>query len=405
MSDIEHIARTYGASSALMVACLRHRFSDVVLPDADCRALASLTSPDIFSSDNEAHQFAPAALFHPSITSSVPPVWLKQFQRLHQGIATRTLAGIVEIQALNDALEKAGFDVRFWKGPLLSYLLYGNLTTRPTRDFDIMVRPDELIPIRHLLLSLGYADEQPLRASVIPVYLRTHREWVMHRKAENGLKYYVELQLAPAMPWSISKQTAAMAFSSRNLVALGSSRIPVPDLETHWLMLAAHHGYSEGWRQLSQVSDMAAFASLPEGRVDADRLLRLSELFGLKRVITIGLGLAQELTGVNVPSNFIPLVQQEQRMIQRLTARLLSHPMPSKSEESLDAMRLQWAMAENIPARVRLLSGHLRKWLLPGYFELANIRLSSPFGFLYTPLKLARPLIRRFFAPPHPGGS
>jgi hypothetical protein len=150
---------------------------------------------------------------------------------------------------------------------------------------------------------------------------------------------------------------------------------------------------------------MAAFASLPEGRVDADRLLCLSELFGLKRVITIGLGLAQELTGVNVPSNFIPLVQQEQRMIQRLTARLLSHPMPSKSEESLDAMRLQWAMAENIPARVRLLSGHLRKWLLPGYFELANIRLSSPFWFLYTPLKLARPLIRRFFTPTHPGGS
>lgn len=396
MTDIEHIAQNYGASSALLVSCLRHRFAGNRMAGVHVTGMSSSTSPDSISSDVEAHQLAPVDLMHPDFASSVPAVWLMQFKRMHQRMATRALACWNEIQVLSESLEKAGFDVRFWKGPVLSYLLCGDFTTRPTRDIDIIVRPEDVMPIRRLFLSLGYEDEQPLRASAIPIFLRTHREWVMYKTAENGLRFFVELQLAPAMGWSIGKSTAGMAFSGLSHMALGTSRIPVPDLETHWLMLAAHHGYSEGWRQLRQVSDMAAFASLPAGRVDEERLFHLSEKFGLKRIITLGLGLSYELAGVNVSATFIPLVQQEKRMLQQLISRLLSHPLSAKSEESLGAIRLQWVMAENIPARGRLISEHLRKWLSPGYFELANIPLSPPFTAIYTPLKLMRPLIRPF---------
>jgi hypothetical protein len=186
-----------------------------------------------------------------------------------------------------------------------------------------------------------------------------------------------------------------MAFSGRQRLHLGRSPLPIPELETHWLMLAAHHGYSEGWRQLRQVSDMAAFAMLPPGRIDVDRLLDLSERFGVKRTFTVGLGLAQHLTGVPVPSTFIRSINQEERLIRRFADRILRHPIPRKSEESMKAIRRQWLLADNGLARRSLLQGHLRKWLAPGYVELAHVRLPASLAFLYTPLKLIRPLTRK----------
>jgi hypothetical protein len=341
------------------------------------------------------HVLSPADVMHPAIRSAVPEAWWDRFLYQHHVISKTTMARVEEIQTLNRSFEDAGIDVRFWKGPLLSLLLNGDLTTRPTRDIDILIRPEDLMPIRALLRSQGYIDALPLRDSAIPLFMQTHREWVMCRITRNRLTHYVELQWSPAMPWSMSPPAQDMAFSGCKHVHLGRSLLPIPELETHWLMLAAHHGYSEGWRQLRQVSDMAAFAMLPPGRIDVDRLLDLSERFGVKRTFTVGLGLAQHLTGVPVPSTFIRSINQEERLIRRFADRMLRHPIPRKSEESMKAIRRQWLLADNGLARRSLLQGHLRKWLAPGYVELAHVRLPASLAFLYTPLKLMRPLTRR----------
>ena len=126
---------------------------------------------------------------------------------------------------------------------------------------------------------------------------------------------------------------------------------------------------------------MAAFAMLPPGRVNMDLLLELSERYGLKRTFTVGLGLAQRLAGVPVPSTFIKSVNQEERLIRRFADRMLRHPIPRKSEESMEAIRRQWLLTDNTPARWSLMRGH--------------VPLPSSLAFLYTPLKLLRPLPRR----------
>ncbi len=400
MAQLDHIAQNFGPSAAFMVGCLRNRFSGSNVAEETFSAMASIAHPDELTSGISVHQLPPLDVLHPAIIAQLPESWVSSYRVLHQRMAARALSSVAEIRFLSDSLKRAGFDVRFWKGPVLSLLLHGDLTSRPTRDIDVLIRPSDLLPVRRLLMSLGYTDDQPLRENLIPIFWRTHREWVMHRTAENGLQYFVELQRAPAMSWSLSRNAATMAFSGLNMVELGGTGIPVPDPETHWLMLAAHHGYSEGWRQLRQVSDMAAFATLQAGVIDEERLFRLSGQFGLNRVMSLGLGLAHDIAGTRVPSTFSTWVKNEKPMIQRLTSRLLGHPLPKKSEESMDAIRLQWSLAENDQARWRLLSGHLRKWLSPGYFELSNIYFSTPFTFLYTPMKMARPLVKRFLKSP-----
>ena len=395
MIKLAEIARNFGANAALLIFGLRWRHGCSIPEDERFLASLSDVDGDLLSTQVQEHGLSPADVRHPVIISALSDAWWSRFQRHHEVISKSSLVRLGEMQALNRSFEEAVIDVRFWKGPLLSLLLYGDLTTRPTRDIDVLIRPDDLMSIRQVLRSQGYVDELPLRDAAIPLFMQTHREWVMRRTTNERLIHYVELQWSPAMPWSMSPPAQDMAFSGRQVVDLGRSPLPVPETETHWLMLAAHHGYSEGWRQLRQVSDMAAFAMLPPGCVNMDLLLELSERYGLKRTFTVGLGLAQLLAGVPVPSTFIKSVNQEERLIRRFADRMLRHPIPRKSEESMKAIRRQWFLADNAPARWSLLRGHLRKRLAPGYVELAHVPLPASLAFLYTPLKLMRPLTRR----------
>jgi len=395
MIELDEITRNFGPNAAPLIFGLRHRYGCIMPSDEGFLASLSNVDGDGLLSLMRDHGLSPADVIHPAIISVFPEEWWNRFLHRFSVISNTTMARVEEMQVLNRSFEEAGVDVRFWKGPLLSLLLFGDLTTRPTCDIDILIRPEDLMPTRELLRSQGYVDIQPLRDSAIPLFMQTHREWVMRRATGKWLVHHVELQWSPAMPWSMSPTAQDMAFSGRQVVDLGRSPLPVPEPETHWLMLAAHHGYSEGWRQLRQVSDMAAFAMLPPGRVNMDLLLQLSERYGLKRTFTVGLGLAQLLAGVPVPSTFIKSVNQEERLIRRFADRMLRHPIPRKSEESMKAIRRQWLLADNTPARWSLLRGHLRKRLAPGYVELAHVPLPSSLAFLYTPLKLMRPLTRR----------
>ena len=395
MLPSDHITRASRASAALLVEGLHRRYGPGRAADPEVRLFSGQPPSADLPALIEAHGLSPADLSDPVIMSCLPKAWLQVWLRRHEALARRTLARVGEMDILSGALHREGLDVRFWKGPILSLLLRGDLTTRPTRDIDLMVRAADLMAVRRLLLTLGYADDGPLRTSAINRYMQTHREWPMHRKTDAGLTHHVELQRAPAMPWSLTRVAETMAFDGSIQTMPGAGCIPAPDPETHVLMMAAHHGFSEGWRQLRQVSDMAAFAMLAPGRIDVDRLLDLSERFGVKRTFTVGLGLAQHLTGVPVPSTFIRSINQEERLIRRFADRMLRHPIPRKSEESMKAIRRQWLLADNCLARRSLLQGHLRKRLAPGYVELAHVRLPASLAFLYTPLKLMRPLIRR----------
>ena len=394
MLPSDHITRASRASAALLVEGLHRRYGPGRAADPEVRLFSGQPPSADLPALIEAHGLSPADLSDPVIMSCLPKAWLQVWLRRHEALARRTLARVGEMDILSGALHREGLDVRFWKGPILSLLLRGDLTTRPTRDIDLMVRAADLMAVRRLLLTLGYADDGPLRTSAINRYMQTHREWPMHRKTDAGLTHHVELQRAPAMPWSLTRVAETMAFDGSIQTMPGAGCIPAPDPETHVLMMAAHHGFSEGWRRLRLVSDMAAVASLPPDRLDLQRLLALSERVGLKRTLAVGFGLAQRLAGVQVPEPFVGPVRASDRLWQALSNRILEGIVAPASEEKPGAIRWQWRLSDDARARRRLLAGHLRKRLAPGYPELRHVDLKAPFTFLYTPLKMLRPLFR-----------
>lgn len=395
MDSLQYIADHYGTEAALLVCGLRHisaghaEAPKQVIP---CEAVSS--SADLLSRILE-HDLPPSILGSRSLSDCLSTDSRCQFIDLHRGRALRALARSGEMASVSKKLKQEGFEVRFWKGSALSMLLYGDLTSRPTRDIDLLIKQEELMPIRECLLELGYKDVILLEDPIIPGYMSVHREWVMHRVITGGENVYIELQTSPVMGWSIPRASMEMAFRGLDQLDLGGVMLPIPDPGTHFLLVAAHHGFSEGWRQLRQVCDMVAFARLPVGVINWEEVLEIAQAMDLERPMIIGWGLARDLAGVRIPDAFRGRVEREIRLIAMAKSRLFRSPLPFKSELTWDSVIWQWRLASNLRSRTRLVLGNLKKRFSPGYDEFRAISLPPGMFGLYYLMKPFRLFLKR----------
>ena len=63
-----------------------------------------------------------------------------------------------EIINLNRLFQNVGFPVLFYKGVVLSKLLFGDFTTRVTGDIDVMIHADNFSAFRKILVNAGYEE-------------------------------------------------------------------------------------------------------------------------------------------------------------------------------------------------------------------------------------------------------
>lgn len=393
MDTLQQIAGRYGVDAALLVCGLRHSLGvnnpqlpwgmDGLVPD-DKKIHALING----------HDLPHSVLKCPWLSSVLPADVARRCIDQQRLRALQSLARCEEMVSIHENLVKSGFDVRFWKGLALSMLLHGDLTTRPSRDIDLLVKPEELLSIRRSLMAMGYEDVLPLDESRIPMYMRLHREWVLARPMPGGYHTYVELQTSPALYWSIPDSARGLAFRGIRLLDLAGRRVPVPEPTIHCLLIVMHHGLSEGWRQLRQVSDLALFVMLPTGTIDWQQVMEISRNMDCHRALFVGLGLVRDLAGVPIPEMFHLLVDRESSLIATAKSRLLKSPLPPKSELSAGAMIWQWCLLSNTRSRLRFILGQLRKRISPGYPELQTVRLPRGMHLLYYLLKPIRPLLR-----------
>jgi hypothetical protein len=394
MDSLQHIADHYGTDAALLVCGLRHISGvDAGVPHLSITHGWEPSSSGIISRILE-HDLPSSILGCRSLSECLSAVAHSQFLDQHRGRALRALARGGEMASVSKTLEEAGFEVRFWKGAALSMLFHGDLTTRPSRDIDLLVKQEEILPIRKCMMKLGYEDVLPLDDSIIPAYLTLHREWAMRRKITGGQDVYIELQTAPVMRWSMPRTSKDMAFSGLDHLDLGGVRLPIPDPTTHFLLVAAHHGLSEGWRQLRQVFDLVSFARLPAGTIHWEKVSEVSRCMDFQRSMMVGWGLARDLAGARIPEHFQGMVDQQNPLITMAKSRLLRSPLPVKSELTMDAVIWQWRLASNLRSRSRLLLGQMQKRVSPGYDEFRAITLPHGMHALYYLLKPFRPLLK-----------
>lgn len=207
-------------------------------------------------------------------------------------VAAATLAGLQmhrELQRLQRILADAGIPVVPLKGPALADRLYGDSALRVSADLDLLIPLEKLDAASALLKKEGWhPDFDPKRmASLTDTRVRWNHGTFTH----NQRGWIVEVHWQLFITW-LGRRSMPLTANDW----LNADRSDNEEL----LLYLCLHGTKHWWRQLKWVVDIDRCVRLAHG-LDWERLSRVAGARGCQRALDLGLWLACEFCGLQLP--------------------------------------------------------------------------------------------------------
>jgi putative nucleotidyltransferase-like protein len=225
---------------------------------------------------------------------TVPQDWREKLQSRMRAQHLFTLSMTAELFRILDAFSKSHIETLLVKGPIVSFLAYGDAAMRSYVDLDLLVRHDDILSAAQQMLALGFEPAFPLaaiHAGKIPgeyLFRRPGTQRIIELHTERSFRYYPVL--LPMRDF----------FTRQRLVALDGRDVPVLSLEDEFV-LNCIHGAKHFWERLMWLADIAAIISRHPG-LDWQRAKQYAADVGALRMLYLALQLSESLLRVAVPA-------------------------------------------------------------------------------------------------------
>ena len=316
------------------------------------------------------------------LAAKLPDAALLPFKEAYYSHALRNQRLAGRLLSVIQLLEQHGIQSLPFKGAALAVQAYGDLSLRQFLDLDLLVREQDVLAAQQVLESSGYRLEQPYKSDQAAWLLRSSYHLRFHHP--DGL---LELH------WRISERCNVQGLAEdyfwddfTTLTLLDRPlRIFSPE---HSLLAVCIHGTYNHWQKLKWIADVAYLVKSHPG-MDWERLLHQTGEMGFRRLVLLGLRLAQELLAAPVPEAIFQLANQDAvlrdlaEMVQRQT--LPVGVVPS----ALENLRFYARARERLAARLYLVADQT---FLPKQADWESWPLPAPLYplyYLYRPLRLA----------------
>ncbi len=346
----------------------------------------------------------------------IPPRIFADLHDRAQGTAADNLALVGELLKLLDAFAGAGIGVIPFKGPLLAWDAYGSFALREPGDLDLLVRRDDIVRARNLLVSMGLRPFFPTATPAETAYLeslsgpRQDRYVLAHCEHHllrddgevnidlhwNVIPHSMAVALDPEMLW---RRTRTVKLAGMDVLTLGREEL---------LLVLCLNGAKDAWGRLDRICDVARL-TLSHPDLDFDLVRRIALGLGCTRILLVGLALAKELLSIELPGELVEAISRSchrsarrpdpTRPYREQVARpgifqlrkIDDGPQAARTTPGSDSIlassafahgRRRGRIAPARVARVHLLSGPPRPTVAPsrGDFEAVSFRLS---GFVH----------------------
>jgi putative nucleotidyltransferase-like protein len=319
--------------------------------------------------------------------AAIPAATLEGLRSSYEQNARRNLQFTRELFRILDCLEAHEISAIPYKGPALAETVYGDLALREFSDLDVLLRPADVSRAQTALRDLGYEPNIELPPAQHRAYLASGYEYTFDGPAGRNL---LEIQ------WGIVPRFYAVDFSMEALFERATSgeingrRVRALANEDLLLTLCVHAA-KHAWIRLCWLRDVAGVAGL---QLDWTLLDQRARDLGIKRLVGVGLILAQDLLGATAP-NAVSERWRADREIEILCRDIARH-LPAAEEynvESLEYFRLMMRLRERASDRLRFAS---RLALTPGLSEWKMVSLPGCLFPLYRVVRLGRLAGRMF---------
>jgi hypothetical protein len=247
------------------------------------------------------HRMAPLLYWQldAACLEAVPESVVHNLQEHFRANSLRNLALTRELLRILKAFESQGIPVVPYKGPVLAASVYRNLALREFGDLDILVHLHDILRAEELMASLGYMPQHQLTQAQEAATIRYGCERIF---ARHDGEIIVELH------WRITPRRLSFPLDTECLWGrlqrglLGGSTVLNLSPEDTLLILCAHGAKpNHRWERLGWICDVAELLRVCQEDIAWERLLARASALGGERMLLLGLALASDLPGVNLP--------------------------------------------------------------------------------------------------------
>jgi hypothetical protein len=246
----------------------------------------------------QAHRVAPALfLCLTGLEIPMPEAARRQFRSEYERNLLHNLACAAELVALLDLFRETGIRAMPFKGIVLAAAAWGDLSSRPGGDLDLLIDEEHLNEAARLLGERGYQLQTALHPDGTQVEPE-NREYLFERPSD-GLK--VELRWWLDMIYGRFGRNLGLdwVWPHRATASVAGAVVPTLGPDTALLVLCMH-GCKHGWSRLVWIMDVARMADASPG-LDWDALIHEGQRLGLGRALALGMLLAHQVAGTALP--------------------------------------------------------------------------------------------------------
>jgi len=296
-----------------------------------------------------------------------------------------------ELLTILSLFEAQGIVAVPFKGPALAALVYGDISMRQFVDIDILVDRKHLPPAKELLHSLGYRLYPPMSPARESAFLRSQFHYGFANPA-NEVLVELHCEITPEyLSFPLNLQKLRPRLERRTLAGKEIFNLPPEEL----LLIICVHAAKHFWERLGWICDTATMISAHPS-MNWRNLTDLAGRLGAKRMLFLGLFLANALLGASIPKDLGQTVESEpgvrslaRQIRQRLFADI-NHP-PS----ILDNIFFFLKIRERWRDKIRYC---LHTAFTPSVEDWTFVALPPVLCFLYYPIRPLRLLSK--YRPP-----
>ncbi len=318
----------------LLVLCARtavNEFVRVEIADLACDGI----DWDMFWKISKAHGVAP--LVYRNLVAicpaAVPSVIHEAYRRHNQTTILINNLFAKELVTLLDALAAKGVTAIPFKGISLAQVAYGDLSLRECGEIMLIVDQGAVAQARKVLWSHGYQrtntniDAEVGDREFSHVFLNRNGMVTVH--LQWGLaRHHVGFRLDGSALW---RRLKPIGLPTKSVMGLCPEDL---------LILLCVHGATRAWKQLKWVCDIAELVRRKPA-LDWSRILFQASEWGCRRMVLLGLAMAQYLFDIVLPRTVSHEIEADADMpvlARRMPQQLLKHPDQGIEEDCADAL-------------------------------------------------------------------
>lgn len=294
--------------------------------------------------------------------------------------AMQNLLNAAELIGVVRDLGGAGIRSLPFKGLTLGASAYGDLTTRPAGDLDVLIHPRDIVAASAVVRARGYSLHTPTSDEGLPV-IPEYFEYHFNRAADGMI---LEMRWRLDLNFNRYRHFVGFDWAWPTHITTLISGAAVPSLGPVCnLLMLCLHGSKHLWSRLIWICDVAQLLAVTP-TPDWNHILREARRVGLSRALGLGVLLAHHVAAAPVPQGILRRFESDPTV-----AGLAAHfghvlfdapgtPPPGR-----------------VPYDIQLLSGADRvrlalQLLRPTERDRAVVRLPRPFHPLYYLIRPVR---------------